>query len=92
MDVTRDCVAIFGVVRDEIPFTLAHWAKGLRLCGYPDHSRSAAEYAVALLERGALDLSPLVTHHLPLERYAEGIDLLESQQAIKVCFHPFESA
>ena len=92
MDAARDCVAIFGVVRDEIPFTLAHWSKGLRLCGYPGHSRAAAEYAVALLERDALDLEPLITHHLPLERYAEGIDLLESQQAIKVCFHPFESA
>ena len=92
MDAARDCVAIFGVVRDEIPFTMEHWGKGLRLCGYPGHSRAAAAYAVALMERGALDLAPLITHHLPLERYAEGVDLLESQQAIKVCFHPFEEA
>jgi len=35
------------------------------------HSRAAAEYAVGLIERGELDLTPLSTHHLPLERYDE---------------------
>jgi L-iditol 2-dehydrogenase len=62
----------------------------LRLCGYKGHSRASAEYAVDLIRRGLLDLAPLVTHRLPLERYAEGIDLLETQAAIKVCFLPWE--
>ncbi len=91
MDNSRDCVALFGVAREDYSFSPAHWGKGLRLCGYPGHTREAAEYAVGLLERGALNLEPLITHHLPLERYAEGIDLLETQQAIKICFHPFET-
>ncbi|HSV72961.1 MAG TPA: zinc-binding dehydrogenase [Chthonomonadales bacterium] len=88
MDRTADVVALFGVQREDYTFAVRHYG-GLRLCGYRGHSREAAEYAVGLIERGLLDLSPLVTHHLPLERYAEGVDLLERQEAVKVCFHPW---
>lgn len=88
MDHVGDTVALFGVQREEYRFAPRHYG-GLRLCGYPGHSRAAAEYSVGLIARGQLDLSRLVTHHLPLERYAEGIDLLERQEAIKVCFHPW---
>ena len=41
-----------------------------------------------LIERGKLDLAPLVTHDLPLERYDEGMALLEARQAIKICYWP----
>jgi threonine dehydrogenase-like Zn-dependent dehydrogenase len=88
MDRTLDTVALFGVQREEYLFAPRHYHR-LRLCGYPGHSRAAAEYAVGLLEQGLLDLNLLITHHLPLERYAEGIDLLERQEAIKICFHPW---
>lgn len=88
MDRTLDTVALFGIQREEYLFAPRHYHR-LRLCGYPGHSRAAAEYAVGLLERGLLDLNLLITHHLPLERYAEGIDLLERQEAIKICFHPW---
>ncbi len=91
MDRVSETVALFGVQREEYTFAPRHWLS-LCLVGYPRHSREAAEYAVGLLERGELDLTPLVTHHLPLERYAEGIDLLERQEAIKVCFWPWREA
>ncbi|MCA1597248.1 MAG: zinc-binding dehydrogenase [Chloroflexi bacterium] len=87
MDRSRDVVALFGVQREDFVFAVRHYS--LRLCGYPGHSRAAADYAVKLMERGLLDLEPLSTHHLPLERYNEGIELLERQEAIKVCFWPF---
>ena len=87
MDHTRDVVALFGVQREDYTFAPRHYS--LRLCGYPGHSRAAAEYAVELIVAGRLDLTPLVTHHLPLSRYNEGIDLLKTQQAIKICFHPW---
>jgi threonine dehydrogenase-like Zn-dependent dehydrogenase len=90
MDHTRDYVALFGVQREDYTFAPRHYGN-LRLCGYPGHSRVAAEYAIGLIEAGKLDLTPLVTTHLPLERYNEGIDLLEKQQAIKICFHPWQS-
>jgi threonine dehydrogenase-like Zn-dependent dehydrogenase len=92
MDRTADVVALFGVQREPYTFDLRHYSGpsgGLRLCGYPGHSRVAARYAVDLLERRLLDLAPLVTHEMPLERYGEGVRLLEQQQAIKICFRPW---
>ena len=88
MDVTRDFVALFGVQREDYTFAPRHYSN-LCLCGYPGHSRKAAEYALKLIVEGKLQLAPLITHRLPLERYNEGIDLLERQEAIKVCFHPW---
>lgn len=88
MDRVGETVALFGVQREDYTFAPRHWVS-LALIGYPRHSRAAAEYAVCLIEQGKLDLARLVTHHLPLERYAEGIDLLERQEAIKVCFWPW---
>lgn len=41
-----------------------------------------------LLASGALDPTPLVTHCLPLERFAEGVDLVRRRQALKVLFTP----
>jgi threonine dehydrogenase-like Zn-dependent dehydrogenase len=87
MDRTRDAVALFGVQREDYTFAPRHYT--LRLCGYKGHHRESAEYAVRLIEAGKLDLAPLVTHQLPLERYNEGIKLLEDRQAIKVCFLPW---
>jgi len=87
MDRTRDTVALFGVQREDYPFAFRHFI-GLRLCGYPPHHRGAAEYAVALMEAGQLDLAPLVSHQLRLEDYDAAIELLESHTATKVCLRP----
>ncbi len=87
MDRTHGLLALFGVQREPYTFAVRHYGR-LTLCGYPGHSRAAAEYAVGWIAAGKLDLSCLVTHTLPLEQYAEGIALLERQEAIKVCFVP----
>lgn len=87
MDYTRDTVALFGVQREDYTFAPRHYR--LTLCGYKGHHRESAEYALRLIESGQLDLSPLITHRLPLEKYNEGIELLEKRQAIKVCFLPW---
>lgn len=89
MDHAHYFVALFGVQRQDYTFAPRHYSN-LSLIGYPGHSLQAAQYALGLVERGALNLKVLSTHHLPLERYNEGIDLLEKQQAVKVCFHPWE--
>lgn len=88
MDRTRDTVALFGVQREPYTFDVHHYS-GLRLCGYPGHSRSAAEYAVAMMERGELNLGSLVTHRMALEQYDEAVDLLERQVAVKVSLDPW---
>jgi threonine dehydrogenase-like Zn-dependent dehydrogenase len=82
MDHTNEAVALFAVQRDE--YSLFH--KGLTVIGYPGHSREAAEYALQLIVDGKLDLSPMISKELTLERYDEGVKLLAAQQAIKIGF------
>jgi len=49
--------------------------------------------AVRLIEEGALPLDKIVTHVLPLERFKEGIDLVnDSKNSIKVCLLPHAHA
>ena len=88
MDRTHHAVTIFGVLREIIEFAPRHWGR-LTLMGYGTHYREAAERALGLVREGQLDLTPLVTHTLPFTRYTEGIELLRTKQAIKVCFLPW---
>jgi len=88
MDRVADTVTLFGVQREDFTFAVRHYI-GLRLCGYPPHHRAAAEYAVSLITDGKLDLRPLISHVLPMTDYAHAIDLLERQEATKVCLLPW---
>jgi L-iditol 2-dehydrogenase len=46
----------------------------------------------SLMSRGIFDPTPLVTHHLPLDRFDEGVTLARERKALKVLFTPTESA
>ncbi len=85
---TRGTVALFGVLRDDVAYGWQQWRSKVDILGYGSHNRDAAERALALIEDGRLDLSCVVTHELPLSDYAAGVELLASQQALKVCFLP----
>jgi len=77
------------VLREPVQFGFRQWAGGLALLGYGSHNRDAAQRALALVIDGKLNLAPLVTHTLPLTRYAEGIELLRNKEAIKVLYLPW---
>jgi threonine dehydrogenase-like Zn-dependent dehydrogenase len=87
---TRKAVALFGVLRDSVEFGFFHWRSGVMLLGYDSHNRAAAQRALKLVVEGKLQLEPLITHQLPLSRYAEGVELLRNKEAIKVAFLPWE--
>jgi threonine dehydrogenase-like Zn-dependent dehydrogenase len=90
MDRTRRCVALFGVLREEVRFASRHlFGPGLVLMGYGDHNRAAAETALRFIVEGKLRLAPLISQTLPLTRYAEGVELLQRKAAIKVLFDPW---
>ncbi len=90
MDRTRHCVALFGVLREEVRFTSRHlFGPGLMLAGYGDHNRAAAETARRFILEGRLRLAPLISETLPLTRYAEGVAQLRRKAAIKVLFDPW---
>lgn len=42
----------------------------------------------ALLKSGRLDLSPVITHHLPMRDFAHGMELLKSGEAAKIILTP----
>ncbi|NCO40864.1 MAG: hypothetical protein COZ06_28485 [Armatimonadetes bacterium CG_4_10_14_3_um_filter_66_18] len=91
MDHTREFVALFGVQRENYLYSgVQARGPGLKLCGYRGHYKEAAQYALDKIREGALDLSSLVTHKLPLEDYDHAVELLKAQEAVKVCFLPWE--
>ena len=58
------------------------------------YSAALAEQAeiLALLSDGALDPTPLVSHRLPLDDFADGVALVRRHQALKVLFTPSRGA
>lgn len=86
MDRCGRAVALFAVQRDEYAYATGH--AGLHVVGYEGHYRAAAEYALAQIVAGRLDLRPLVTVELGFEAYSQGVERLRRQEAIKVCLRP----
>jgi 2-desacetyl-2-hydroxyethyl bacteriochlorophyllide A dehydrogenase len=89
MGSTRESVAIFGVLREEVRFGPEQWWGGFALLGYGTHRREAAESAYGLILEGKLKLTPLISGRLPFTRYAEGIEQLRRKEAIKILFDPW---
>lgn len=58
------------------------------------YSAAVAEQAeiFALLSDGVLDPTPLISHRLPLDDFADGVALVRRHQALKVLFTPSRSA
>ena len=50
------------------------------------YSSSPADLAVAfdLIRRGAVNVDPLCSHRVPLERLADAVELMERREALKV--------
>ncbi len=89
MDHTAQTVALFGVQREDYTYAVRHTR--LWLLGYRGHFRESAEYARDLIAAGKLDMAAFSDVSLPLERYGEGIDLLDQRRALKICYRPWES-
>jgi threonine dehydrogenase-like Zn-dependent dehydrogenase len=89
MAMTNDLVVLFAVQREPYAFGPEYWSR-MVLAGTRPHTREAAEYAVARLADGRLDLGALVTHTMPLEEYGRGVELLKKREAVKVAFLPQE--
>ena len=89
MGATRECVAIFGVLRDYVRFGPEQWWGGFALLGYGTHTRRAAEEAYELILEGRLKLAPLISGRLPFTQYAEGVERLRRKDAVKILFDPW---
>ena len=47
-------------------------------------ARNTFPQAVGILEKNILELAPLITHRLPLERICEGIDILRNGKGLEI--------
>jgi threonine dehydrogenase-like Zn-dependent dehydrogenase len=64
MDRSKELVALFGVLRQEVRFGFRHlFGPGLTLMGYGDHNRGAGQRALQLVLDGKLKLDALVTEN-----------------------------
>jgi alcohol dehydrogenase/L-iditol 2-dehydrogenase len=63
-------------------------SKAVTLQGTYGHSRPAWDGVIRLLEAGALSVKPLVSHVLPIARWREGYELVETRRGVKVVLKP----
>lgn len=87
----RDAGVVSGVGayagRGEVPLGLA-WLKGLQLRLGLANVIAHVDRVLALMDKGTLDPSPLVTHRMPLDRAPEAYDLFDRREALKVILTP----
>lgn len=80
-----------GLPKDRPTITLdsnvVHY-KELMLMGANGSSPEHNKRALALIADGSVPVSDLITHRLPLDRVAEGIDIVRSGTGIKVTVEP----
>ncbi|NRF97091.1 L-threonine 3-dehydrogenase [Paenibacillus dendritiformis] len=82
-------VSLLGIPSKEVAFDLAEDVifKGLQLVGITGRRMYDTWYQLkGLLERGRIDLSPIITHRLTLDRYEEAFDLMSSGSCGKIVF------
>ncbi|MHA6480786.1 zinc-dependent alcohol dehydrogenase [Paenibacillus sp. strain BS8-2] len=86
----NDHLVIFGVLKGDVRYNEKLWFKGTKLESYRYRSFTEQDQALLLdlVVNKGLNTNCLQTHHVPFYRYNEAIDLLRSQQAIKVFAYP----
>ncbi|MDH7599678.1 MAG: zinc-binding dehydrogenase [Sedimentisphaerales bacterium] len=65
-------------------------AKSVTLKGHFSHTWDVWEKCLVLMDRGQVDLDRLITHELPLDRWQEAFELVETKKAMKVVLTPIE--
>lgn len=83
-------VSLFGIPEGQVSFDMTNEIifKGIRVYGVTGRRLFQTWYRLAGLFRAGLDIRPVVTHTLPLERFAEGFDLVAKGQCGKVVLFP----
>lgn len=88
LDHTRNIVILFATAHGPVEFEggAAGRHGGLKLHGCAGRDFESGEYAVRRVANGDIDLSLLVSHRMRLEEYDKAMELIKSQQALKVLF------
>ena len=83
-------VTLFGIPEAQVCFDMTNEIifKGIRVYGVTGRRLFQTWYRLAGLFKAGLDIRPDVTHVLPLEKFAEGFDLVAKGQCGKVVLRP----
>lgn len=83
-------VVLFGLPDQPVALDLTNEVifKGLRVHGVTGRRLFDTWYRLGGLFRAGLDISPIVTHTMPLEQFERGFDLIRSGQCGKVVLTP----
>ena len=84
-------ISLLGIPSQAVPLDLAEDVifKGATVQGINGRRMWKTWYqAQALLRSGQVDLSPLITHRLPLDQIEKGMALLRDGQAAKIILYP----
>jgi len=83
-------VTLFGIPEAPVSFDMTNEIifKGIRVYGITGRKLFQTWYRLAGLFKAGLNIKPVVTHILPLERFAEGFDLVAKGQCGKVVLLP----
>ena len=91
VSLARDAGTVSGIGayagRGEVPLGLA-WLKGLTLRLGLANVIAHVDRVLALIEAGALDPAPLVTHHMKLDEAPEAYELYDRREALKIVLTP----
>lgn len=81
-------VSLLGIPVEDVSLDMGHIIfKGLRVEGITGRRMYETWYQMkGLLDRGALNLNPLVTHTFTLDRYEEAFELMRSGRCGKIIF------
>lgn len=82
-------VSLLGIPTKEVSLDLSRHIifKGLRIEGITGRKMYDTWYQMkGLLERGRIDLSPIITHRLKLEQFEEAFELMTSGKCGKIVF------
>lgn len=65
-------------------------SKSVTLKGHFSHTWDVWEKCLVLMEKGQVDLKPLITHELPIDEWEKGFELVETKEAMKVVLRPID--
>jgi alcohol dehydrogenase/L-iditol 2-dehydrogenase len=65
-------------------------AKSATLKGHFSHTWDVWEKCLTLMSKGQVDLERLITHELPIDKWEEAFELVESKKAMKVVLTPID--
>jgi len=83
-------VTLFGIPEAQVCFDMTNEIifKGIRVYGVTGRRLFQTWYRLSGLFKAGLNIKPVVTHVLPLDKFAEGFDLVAQGQCGKVVLRP----